>query len=160
MALVAGAMATGADFQNLTIKQHQPLDSGTVTTGTFTTTRTGGTSPVGVAFTAPPSGKVMIHWACGINGSGTGGSAFYLCTFQIRQGTTVGSGTLTVAGDDNKSLQVTNLVSANGEIQAGRSEGYASLTPGNSYNVSLMFRVGTGTGTFSRASVNVVPCIA
>jgi hypothetical protein len=160
MALQAGALAIGADFQNLTTKNHQPLDSGTVTTGTFTTTRTAATSPVGVSFTAPPSGKVKVHWAAGLAGSTTGGSAFYLCTFQIRTGTTIGSGTSFVAGDDNKSLQVTNLVSANGEKQMGRTELVIALTAGNSYNVSLMFRVGAGTGTFSRVSVTLDPCIA
>jgi len=160
MALVAGALAIGADFQNLTVKNHQPLDSGTVTSGTFTTTRSGATSPVGVSFTAPPSGKVKIHWAGGIAGSGTGGSAFYLMGFQILTGSTIGGGSSVVAGDDNKALQVTNLVSANGERQGGRSELVQSLTPGNSYNVSLMYRVGTGTGTFSRVSVTVDPCIA
>lgn len=160
MALQAGALATGADFQNLTVKQHQPLDSGTTTNLTFTTTRTGGTSPVGVSFTAPPSGKVLIAWACGLQNGTTGANAYSLCTFQIRTGTTIGSGSVVVAGDDNKSLQIHNLNSANGERQLGRTEGYFSLTAGNSYNVSLMFRVGTNTGTFSRVSVTLIPCIA
>lgn len=160
MALAAGSLAVGADFQNLTAKTHQPLDSGTVTSGTFTTTRSGATSPVGVFFTAPPSGKVQVNWAGGIAGSGTGGSAFYLMGFQVLTGTTIGSGASQVAADDNKSLQVTNLVSANGERQAGRTEVVTGLVPGNSYNVSLVYRVGTGTGTFSRASVSVIPCIA
>lgn len=160
MALVAGAPALGADFQNLTVKQHQPLDSGTTTSTSFTTTRSGATSPVGVSFTAPPSGKVMIAWAAGLQNSSTGANAYSLVTFQIRQGTTIGSGTSVVAGDDNKSLQVHNLASGNGERQMGRTEAYFSLTAGNSYNVSLMFRVGANTGTFSRVSITLIPCIA
>lgn len=157
MALVAGALATGADFQNLTVQNHAPLDSGTVTSGTYTTTRTAATSPVGKSFTAPPSGKVKIHWACGLTNSGTSGSNYTLCAFQIRAGTTLGSGTVYQAADDNRALQITGTTL---EMQKGRTSLVSGLTPGNSYNVTLMYKVGAGTGTISRIEVVVDPCIA
>lgn len=155
MALVAGALAVGADFQNLTVQNHAPLDSGTTTSTSYTTTRASATSPVGKAFVAPPSGKVLIHWACGLQAPGT--VDFVLCAFQIRTGTTLGSGTSVAAASDNRALQSTNTTA---EKQAGRSGLVTGLTAGNDYNVTLMYRVSGGTGTISRIEVTVHPCIA
>lgn len=154
MTLRAGAKAVGADFQNLEVKTHAPLDSGTTTSTTFTTTRTGGTSPVGVAFTGPPSGKVMIHFAVGIINTLANPC---LVTFQVLSGSVIGSGTPISGASDSRSIQSALTT----EMQAGRGEMVDSLASGASYNVSLVFRRLTGgTFTANRVSVTVVPCIA
>lgn len=155
MALEAGALATGADFQNLTVQNHAPLDSGTTTSTAYTTTRAAATSPVGKSFTAPPSGKVKIHWACGLQAAGA--VDYVLCSFQIRTGVTLGSGTSIVAASDNRARQLTNTAA---EQQGGRTALVSGLTAGNAYNVTLMYRVSGGTGTISRVEVIVDPCIA
>jgi hypothetical protein len=155
MVLAAGAHAVGADFQNLEVKQHAPLDSGTLTSTTYTTTRSGATSPVGVAFTAPPSGKVKVHWACGVQNSGSGGTNYTLMAFQVKTGTTIGSGTTIQSASDSLCIENVGV----NEMDAGRTS-MVVLTPGLSYNVSGMYRVGAGTGTVSRVEMIVDPCIA
>lgn len=162
MALQTGARAKGADFQNLTVKKHAPLDSGTTTSGTFTTTRTGATSPVGITFTAPPSGKVMVHWACGIyNSVSIAGNSFGVCAFQVKTGTTIGSGTTYQAAADTLALQAVDRSATSSESKGGRAELVDGLTAGDDYNLSLMYRIGgAGTGNFSSVSCTIVPCIA
>lgn len=156
MVLAAGAHAVGADFQNLEVKQHQPLDSGTLTATTYTTTRSGATSPVGIAFTAPPSGKVKIHWACGLQNSGSGAANYTLMAFQIKTGTTIGSGTTIQSASDSLCLEIVGT----NEADLGRTSLVPALNAGSSYNVSGMYRVGAGTGTVSRVEMVVDPCIA
>lgn len=154
MTIRAGAKIDAADFQNLAVLNHAPLDSGTTTSATYTTTRTGGTSPVGVAFTAPPSGKVKIHFAAGLLQSAANPA---LVTFQILSGAVIGSGTPASAANDSRALQSALLT----EDQKGRTELVDGLTAGGSYNVSLVYRrLTSGTFTINRVSVTVDPCIA
>lgn len=156
MALVAGARAKGSDFQNLEVKGHAPLDQGTTTSTTYTTTRSGATSPVGVAFTAPPSGKVDIHWRSGLFNANS--TQFTLCSFQILNGITLGSGTPFHPFSDSYNI---------GEVgTANRDKGSTALitglTAGNDYNVTLGFRVqsAANAGTALRVEVSVHPCIS
>lgn len=154
MALQAGGKAKGSDYQNLTVQTHNPYDSGTVTSTSFTTTRSGGTSPVGVAFTAPPSGKVLIHFGAGLLQTAPNPS---LVTFQILAGSVIGSGSSISAASDNRSLQAADLT----EKQMGRTCLIDGLTPGSSYNASLMYRRQTGgTFTINRVELIVDPCIS
>lgn len=154
MALTAGSRSTGGDFQNLEVKSHAPVDSGTATSTTFTTTRSGATSPVGRTFTAPPSGKVMVHWRCAITNSTT---AAGVVTFQVRTGTVLGSGTSVQAGADTISTQ--HLGTGTGTH--GAHALVEGLTPGSDYNITQMFRVtSASTGTFARNEITIAPCIA
>lgn len=153
MALVAGAKAKGADFQNLEVKKHDDTAQGTFTSTTFTPTRASATSPIGVAFTAPPSGKVKIHWRASLFNNGAG---FTACSFRILSGTTLGSGASFQGFSDNTAIQNTGT--------SNRPESSSSLviglTPGNDYNVTLGYRVSSGEGTAFRIEVIVDPCIA
>lgn len=154
MALTAGARASGGDFQNLAVVTHTPLDSGTVTSTTFTATRTGATSPVGRTFTAPPSGKVLVSWRCAITNSTT---AAGLVTFQVKTGTVLGSGTTVQAGADTISTQHLGTSTET----SGAMELVEGLTAGSDYNITQMYRVtSASTGTFARNSITITPCIA
>lgn len=124
----------------------------TTTSASFTTVL----SPAqicGVAFTAPPSGKVTIAFNCGVQNSSS--PQLSVCSFRIREGSTVGSGTSFYAPDDGRAI--TSLA----YVRGGASEPVTGLTPGAVYNVALEHRVASsGTGTFSNRSVTVLPSLA
>jgi hypothetical protein len=129
-------------------------DSGTVASSTYTGTRTGTSNVAGTAFTAPPSGNITVLWSCGIAVT----SSFALVSFEIRVGSVVGSGTLWKAADDNIQIQGTSTTETSGSTFYPIS----GLTPGNVYNIRLMYRTqsSTVTGTFNRPRVQVLPLLA
>lgn len=153
MSIAAGAKITAADFQNLTRRTHNPNDGGTTTSTTFTATLTGGTSPVGVAFTAPPSGKVLVFWYTRERNSGAN---ITLCSIRVGTGSTLNGGSAFVSAADGISIQ------GSGTADLGASGYYPveGLTAGNDYNVVLMHRVNTGTGTYGNRHITVEPSIA
>lgn len=135
-------------------------------TGFTNTTFDAGLTPVGVAFTAPPSGSVLIIMSAmisqNINAQAT------LCSFEVRTGATIGSGTLTntsggtggdAAANSDRSLTVGRAVNAGAValLQGDRSELYTGLTPGNSYNVRVMKAVDGGSGTVLYRALKVLP---
>lgn len=129
--------------------QSAPGDSGTVTSTTYTGTRTGTSNVCGSSFTAPPSGAVRIDWACGL--SNTVATNFSLASIEVRTGTTVGSGTVILAASDAYALQV----STTAETKITDFYALSGLTSGSSYNVRLMYRCNSGTSTFNRPKVLV-----
>lgn len=130
--------------------QHDPLDSGTTTSTGYIQTLTGGTSPVGVAFVAPTSGKVYIHWGAGMFNSGAGST---FCAPEIRQGATIGSGTIFAGASDNVAIAHAGTA----EEKTGRTRLITGLTAGNTYNVVLCYRVSSGTGTIRSKDVSAQP---
>ncbi len=104
----------------------------------------------GIDFIAPPSGLVLINYSATIHGSSA--TAFGLLAPQVRQGSTVGSGTVIYAASDNDALQVTNTV----DMSFGKEIPVPGLTPGAPYNVELLVR-SNGTGTYGRRKVIVKP---
>jgi hypothetical protein len=104
----------------------------------------------GVAFIAPPSGKVLVTWRAQLINSGVNFSA---ASFEVRTGSTVGSGTVHTASDDTRSI---NSASTAGE-GSGAAEYVGGLVPGATYNVFLTHRVTAGTLTTLRRSIGAVP---
>lgn len=154
MALVAGARAVGADFQNLEVKTHAPLDSGTTTSTSFTPTRAAATSPVGVSFTAPPSGKVLVLWRCAITNSTT---ASGVVSFVVRTGSVLGAGIVVQGSSDNTATQHNGTSTET----SGGSDLVEALTAGSDYNIVQTYRVtSASTGTFARNHITIDPCIA
>lgn len=153
MALVAGAKAIGADFQNLEVQMDEETAAGTTTSGTYTATLTGGTT-CALTFTAPPSGKIIIHNVAQLDNSSTQTS---LCSWQLRTGTTIGAGTVIIDASDDRTIR---QIGTN-EARFGDSYLVTGLTGGSDYNVQQMFRGSGGTtATFSRKVLIIVPCIA
>lgn len=135
-------------------------------TGFTNTTFDAGLTSVGVAFTAPPSGAVLIIMSAmmtqNINTQAT------LCSFEVKTGATVGSGTLTnttggtggdAAANSDRALTVGRAVNSGAValLQADRSELYTGLTPGTSYNVRVMKCVDGGSGTVLYRALKVLP---
>jgi hypothetical protein len=129
-------------------------DSGTVTSTGYVGARTGTTNVCGTAFMSPPSGKVMVQWHCGVSNSSA--TAFTLISFEIRTGSTVGSGTVIVAASDNVTIQHSGTTAEESKstfypLDAGQ------LQPNTQYNIRLMYRVSGTTGTINRPRLSVTP---
>jgi hypothetical protein len=123
--------------------------SGTTTSTSFTATLTGGTT-CGRTFVAPASGAVLIHNTA--NGFNTGGAGF--CGYEVREGGTIGSGTVFRAAADQYCL----VMGAN-SIAMTSTNHLTGLTAGSTYNVRQMFRVSASTGTFAWKELSVQGCV-
>jgi hypothetical protein len=132
------------------VYQDEQSANGTTTSTSYTTTLTGGVA-CGVAFVAPPSGKVMITNQTQI--ATTAGAGFYgLCTPRVCTGAVVGSGTAIVTAQDKNACQLNN----NAGTLITRRTLVQGLTFGDSYNVQQWFKViGATTVTFGQKEVLV-----
>lgn len=146
------ATALSALVANMSAVVNTDATSRTTTSTSFTSTL----SPAnicGVAFTAPASGKVLITWRMALANSGAGYTA---CSPQVAAGAVVGSGAVFLAAGDGTTIS-TDFSTFEGQ---GGTVLVTGLTPATAYNVALYHRVASGTGTFLRREVNVIPQIA
>jgi hypothetical protein len=117
-----------------------------------------GATSVGVAFTGPPSGEVLIHFTFQIQVNINGQAAFG--SIQVKTGATVGSGTLVgSAANSDRAITVGKAVNASAPaiVQCSRAVRYTGLTPGSSYNVQLLHCVDGGSGSVTYREVIVQP---
>jgi hypothetical protein len=124
------------------------------------TTATAGTNVCGVAFTAPASGSVLVHWKADFWSSQTDKVSFV--SMEVRSGATLGGGSVVVASNSNDALKVSGTVTAGVEarIGAGTFRLITGLTPGSSYHVRLMhFTEASGNITVFYRSVLVQPML-
>jgi hypothetical protein len=126
--------------------------AGTTTSTTYTTTLTGGTA-CGVAFVAPPSGKVAITNQAQLACNATTNAA--LCTIEVRTGSTVGSGTIFLGTGDNNAV----YASTTGGTLTTRRTIVSGLSAQGNYNVRQYFRGNgtTPTGYFTTKELIVEP---
>lgn len=117
--------------------------SGTTTSTGYTSTLSGGgAAACGIAFVAPPSGKVLIHNGCGIVNSA--GGALTFCGIYVRTGSSIGAGSDVLVPSNSDAVQHPGT----SDFRSGVAKPLSGLTPGASYNVIQVFRVSSGTGTF------------
>jgi hypothetical protein len=153
--VAAGDIITAAYLRNLTNAgsgSASSIEAGSFNTAstTYSATLTGA-NVCGTAFIAPPSGTVLVLWQASIL---TAGSSGCLISFELRDGASVGSGTIITATNDNEALDT--RISSN--TRPANFFRQASLTPGNSYNVRLMHRSLTAANsTILRRAVFVTP---
>lgn len=151
MTIAAGNKIYASDLL-MTVVDNTDDTSRTTTSTSFTSTL----SPAnicGVAFTAPPSGKVMIN----INVDGdNSGAGFAASSPAVRKGTVVGSGDMVLAANFATAV----IIYGGQPNRAGVSHLLPGLTPGDRYNVCLEHIVDSGTGTFRWRGVQVVPQLA
>lgn len=123
---------------------------------TYTNNAGGSTSPgiFGVAFVAPPSGKVFVAGRA-LAGTTTV-SAYSFLDFEIKTGATIGSGTIFRAVNDvTSSVFQSAVASQQGPLNI--TDLVTGLTPGAQYNACLVYRVSAGTGAFNRRHITVLP---
>lgn len=126
--------------------------NGNVTSTTFTTTRSAG-GIVGVAFVAPPSGKVSVEWSAGLRNTGANAT---LAGVRIGTGATLGAGTLVLAASDDRALMSVGTL----EQQFGRTLQHSGLTAGATYNAVIEYRATVITGVVGRMEIIVTPKFA
>lgn len=123
----------------------------TLATSTFTSVLSP-PNALGVPFTAPPSGKVLV--TLNVNEQGTG-TAFTASSVSIRTGSSLGIGTLILS-----SAFSTGRVDYNGQgSRAGVVQPVSGLTPGQPYNAVMEHMASTGTGTFQWRALMVQPVV-
>ena len=131
--------------------------NGTATPGNtsfFTSLTTTGIH--GVVFTAPASGVVVVNGRA-VGGNGTAGG-FILLDFEVRQGDTIGSGSVVrAAGQATASVFQSSSAGQQSTLVTG--DRVTGLTPGEQYNASLAYASGTSgqTLTLNRRHIMVRP---
>lgn len=117
----------------------------------------------GVAFTAPPSGKVYVTIRCSLGTNSVTSTTGAWLGFEVRTGTTIGSGTVVLAADDTRAAGPSRPFNTNAGFKyhpASARELVSGLTAGTSYHVRTMFRSETGaTAAVLNRSVLVEPVL-
>lgn len=128
------------------------VTDGTTTSTSFTNSLTT-TTTRGIAFTAPESGTVFVSvTTTARNGTAT---QFCLVDFEVRTGSTIGSGSAVRSSDEN-SCGAFQSDSANHQGGCVVIPTVVSgLTPGDTYHAVITYRVTAGTGTFNRRKIVV-----
>lgn len=110
---------------------------------------------VDVVFTAPPSGCVDLDFRGQVLNS-VATNQTYISPV-VREGGTVGSGTVVLAASDARAM-VSGITSANpGQSYVGAFCSVTGLTSGATYNVRLEHRVNAGTGRTLLGELRVSP---
>ncbi|HEY9415884.1 MAG TPA: hypothetical protein VIQ30_14065 [Pseudonocardia sp.] len=141
---VTGKVVTNADLSSTTNTfpaNPQPVVATSSTSGGLTVTGTTfiPTATVcGTSFTAPPTGSVYVTLS--VTKSTTSSGALGYSSFEIRTGSTVGSGTVFTAASLNAGVAVGATVTGItiDRIQASRRVLVTGLTAGATYNVQTM----------------------
>jgi hypothetical protein len=130
------------------------VDASSTTTNTsYTGTLTGG-GAAGVAFIAPPTGKVTILF--GTAGFNDGNGRENKTAVRVGTGSTVGAGTQVYAPNDNDMILVLTTADTNTYGLSSFAE-VSGLTAGGTYNVQVQHKVNAGTGTWLYKRVKVIP---
>ena len=126
------------------------------TNTTYGTGSTAGTYvDCGVAFVAPTTGRIVLHYSCNIANSSTSST---LMAPVVREGGTVGSGTTFLAANDDNAIALLPVAGSAAALEfGGRALLVTGLTVGATYNVRLEHRVAGSTGTLTRRAVTVCP---
>lgn len=112
----------------------------------FSATYGPGTTPVGVTFVAPPTGKIYVNVSAYFGQSTNQKEA--IVAYVLRTGGTIGSGTVVLAASGNRALVCGMAVntSAPARLEATRRQLITGLTPGSTYNVQIEFATTAGGG--------------
>lgn len=141
--------ASGEKLVATAVVEARNTTTGTTnSTGYIVTLPTAGTC--GVAFVAPPSGKVTVHFhTAGFNsGANDNKTAIRIGTSSV-----VGGGTEVYAATDNDMILFTGAAT----YGIGSFVPITGLTPGDVYNACMAHRVGAGNGSFLFRTIKVVP---
>jgi hypothetical protein len=144
LALAVHSALAAIDAKVTAINALAPVISASTTdeAASSSTTFIPGASPVGVAFTAPASGAVLIPFSAIFTSNIATHAAFV--SIEVKTGGTVGSGTLAGgAANSDRALICGRAVTAGGPalLQATRAVLYTGLTAGATYNVRILYCV-------------------
>ncbi|MFC6156143.1 hypothetical protein [Kribbella jiaozuonensis] len=146
-------------YANNTFTFPQPARSLSATDilGISSTSFVPGSPVVGTAFTAPPSGSVYITVSGHLESNAA--SNFGYLAFEVRAGSSVGSGSVFHAANTDEGIMAGSAASGVTRSCAGNRYLLTGLTPGSSYNVQTVHLVTTGTLDVFYRSVLVEPVL-
>lgn len=148
----ANVLKTDDAFEaaDLYVVGSQPVSAinATAETAFTNTSPSAGVNTVGFAFVAPRSGKVYIT-TTGFLESDTG---IVMLAFELRAGSTIGSGTVINSADQGDALLTRGTV-----LNASIRLPVTGLTPGSTYNVRTMHWVTSGQGWCWNRRLEVEP---
>lgn len=130
----------------------------TVDDSTSSATFTAGDNPVGVAFVAPPSGRILVFPSAWLQQDINNQTV--IASFGIYTGSTPGAGTEVVAPSGDTAISIGGTVTSGVPIRAqlGRADPVVGLTPGAQYVATVMFQTTTpGTGRVFNRKITVLP---
>jgi hypothetical protein len=104
-----------------------------------------------IAFQAPPSGKVNIHWSGKMKTVVL--NSFCWISFELRDGVVNGSGSVITSASTSSSIELRGF--ANQEAQYGMSKLAVGLTPNAGYHVRLMHASSDTTGVNESSNMDV-----
>lgn len=126
------------------------------TAGTRTSTSYGalttGTA-CGLSFTVPPSATILV--VNSLRGNQSTASQAAYCTFRIRAGSTVGSGTDIYVPGDAENLTI-DTVLLRGDSRTSVVTAAEGLVAGAVVNIQQEFRVSANTGTWQDKTLTVL----
>jgi hypothetical protein len=148
--LSAGTIVKGLDTPP-TIDANQSGSYTATNTGYDVAVTGGAYADCAVVFTAPTTGRVLLHIAATARNATAGAPA--RVAPEVRTGGTIGTGTIVFAAAHINSVQQadTNL------HRAGAAVLVTGLTPGAVYNARLLHMVSSGTGTFAERTIIAAP---
>lgn len=128
-------------------------DDATVTTTSTSFVADPGNPTAGLVFNHPKSGKVLIDWVALLTNTGAN---FNLVSWEMRLGSTIGSGTIVFTTSDARAIE------HSGTSSATTASFFEATLPGNSnsvYNIRLMYRTNAGTLSAARRRMRVTPVL-
>lgn len=127
------------------------------TNDTFTGTSYAAQTQCGTDFVAPQSGAVIIEITglIGQNGATLGQSAHL--SFEVRTGSTVGSGSVILSASDSRAIVYFQTATVAGFKYLGGAFRHplTGLTPGSAYNVRFMSKTQNNTGAHVNRHITV-----
>lgn len=126
-----------------------------ISTSPTNTTPANGAPVVGVVFTAPPSGRVLVTFGCDLSITAANSCVQGV---RIRTGITIGAGTLIDGGEgaDGPNGQRARMVVTGIRVSGGGSFVVTGLTAGTQYNACFYQYVTSGTGTIAYSGLTVM----
>jgi hypothetical protein len=150
MVVLAGQTITAGMFP--ATKSATQDSASTFTSTTYTETGGGNAFP-SLTFVAPLSGEVEISHQAFIDNSTTARTYY---SWIVREGAVIGSGTVFLDGDDERSI---NNITTD-DSRHGATYHMTGLTPLATYNLKMKGKVSTAsTGTVQWQHVIVKPCV-
>jgi hypothetical protein len=120
--------------------------------GFTSTTYIQGGTVVGVVFTAPTTGRVMVIW--GVRLQSNTAAVRAVASASVRNGSSIGAGTLVDGATDQSAIES----AAQARAQASRHRTVTGLTAGSTYNAVIEHKVSAaGNGDIFDRDIAVIP---
>lgn len=141
------------------VETHAPATDSDSTTisGITSTSWAAGTPVVSVVFTAPPSGRAFVTVSGTLVQSSNGHET--RLSYEVRQGSTVGIGTVALASSSVRAVVCGRAVNTGGPsmVSASYRRLMTGMSAGTAYHVRAMYSVSGGTGAVESREVTVEP---